>query len=317
MDLDRFLERCRRDQWAVADVAFDLTPPDLPREQEERVVQLFTDMVGVERLAGALFQEQARRTDDPVLKGVFETFVKDEVRHAQVAQMLADHYDVHHYRLYAMNPHLQRFAPHFVHALRYLSTEIATIYITTGELILDVALLRTLNDHVDDAMADRVMQLINRDESRHIAIDFHMVEHYAEHPEPPPHLSPREQVAAMWALFQVLRTARPFIREVFFQPMEVMDPSGVRMREAFRRLQMLATKPAVAARPFPRFLLGLQRAYDTPVVGKLAGRALARLAGVDPSVLTNLVSPDEADRARRTSMFDLAREAVSVKSALA
>ena len=51
---------------------------------------------GSSGLAGALFVEQEKRADDPTLRAIFRTFVRDEVRHAQVAQMLADFYDVHH-----------------------------------------------------------------------------------------------------------------------------------------------------------------------------------------------------------------------------
>ena len=58
------------------------------------VVQYFTDMAQIERLAGALFVEQERRAKDPVLKEIFTTFVTDEMRHSHVAQML-DHLRVH------------------------------------------------------------------------------------------------------------------------------------------------------------------------------------------------------------------------------
>src|SRR5207253_1657571 len=81
------------------------------------IVQLFTDMAGIERLAGALFHEQERRAKDPTLKAIFRTFVVDEVRHAQTAQMLADFYDVHRFRIYRMNRSLERFIPCFLNAI--------------------------------------------------------------------------------------------------------------------------------------------------------------------------------------------------------
>ena len=60
--------------------------------------------------------------------------------------------------------------------MRHLSPEVANVYITTGELILDVALLRSLDDYVADETTHAAMERINRDESRHIAVDFHMFE---------------------------------------------------------------------------------------------------------------------------------------------
>src|SRR5262249_9225450 len=99
MELLRMLDKCRRDQWRVGDIDWSLPPRPMSKEDEIIIVQLFTDMAGIERLSGALFVEQTRRAKDPVLKEIFETFVVDEVRHSHAAQMLADHYDVHHYKI--------------------------------------------------------------------------------------------------------------------------------------------------------------------------------------------------------------------------
>ena len=69
--------------------------------------------------------------------------------------------------------------PHFVDAIRYLDDDVANAYVTAGELILDIALLRSLDDYVADPTAAEAMRLINRDESRHIAVDYHLAEYYA------------------------------------------------------------------------------------------------------------------------------------------
>src|SRR5206468_12350466 len=74
---------------------------------------------------------------------------------------------------------LAGFFPYFLAAIVDLSDDIANLYITAGELMLDIALLRSIDDYVDDEMSAQVMHLINRDESRHIAVDYHMVEYYA------------------------------------------------------------------------------------------------------------------------------------------
>jgi hypothetical protein len=318
MDLARMLDKCTRDQWDISDVDWTRPPPDLPRDKEEAVVQYFTDMAAIERLAAALFEEQRRRATDPVLQQIFASFVKDEIRHSHVAQRLADHYDVHRYRHYQTDQALRRFAPPFVHAVRYLSAEYATVYITTGELILDVALLRSLEDYVDDVTCADVMQLVNRDESRHIAIDFRMIEYYASDAyqeelakEQAP--SVREQLEAWWAFAQVFRHARPFFRRVFFEPMRRTDPTGRRIREAFKRMQLLSAKPRVAARPFTRFLITLQRLHNHPVSGPVLGRILVRLTGVDGEYLRILYSDDEFRRAATLDIDTLAEEALAAK----
>src|SRR5262245_47200018 len=134
MDVRAMLDKCEREQWALSDLDWTVAPRPMSREVEIAIVQYFTDMAGIERLAGALFAEQARKATDPTLARIFRTFVKDEARHAAVAERLARHYDVHRYETYAMNPALVRFAPHFVDAVRYLSAEIANVYITAGEV---------------------------------------------------------------------------------------------------------------------------------------------------------------------------------------
>lgn len=318
MDLDRMLDKCRREQWSVGDLDWSGKPRAMSKDEEMAIVQYFTDMAGIERLAGALFLEQQRRTDDPTLREIFRTFVKDEVRHAHAAQMLADYYDVHHYKTYETSPSLRKFAPHFVNAIKYLSPEIANAYITGGELMLDIALLRSINDHVRDEMSQQAMNLINRDESRHIAIDYHMVDYYSspaylEKLRKQPRKPAREQVAALSAFAGVIYYARPFFQDVFFRPMQLVDPEGKRLREAFKRLQLLSAKPGVAARPFTKFLQAVQALYETPILRGTIGPLLERIAGVNGELIQTFYTEEEWRRAEKMSFEALAEEALSAK----
>ena len=179
MNLERMLTMCREGQWSVDELDWSVTPRAFTREQELAICQYFTDMSGIELLAAALFEVQRDSTDDPILARIFDSFVADERRHAVVARRLAAHYDTRSLRRYQINPNLERFRGPFLDVLHRVSPEVANAYITTGELLLDVALLRSLNDYVDDDMSQQAMARINRDESRHIAVDYYMVEHYA------------------------------------------------------------------------------------------------------------------------------------------
>lgn len=320
MDLDRMLGKCRRDQWTPEAIDFSIPPRPMRRDDEIAVVQYFTNMAGIERLAGALFAEQKRRAKDPRLVEIFESFVKDEVRHARVAEMLARHYDVHQYRRYEPDPHLVKFTPAFVDAIRHLTPEVANVYITTGEIILDVALLRSLDDFVADPVSAQAMTLINRDESRHIAVDFHMVEYYTsdeylEDQRQRPRRSLREHARAWTALGKMLYHARPFLSAVFFEPMELVDPSGKRLLEAFKRIQLVATKPRVAKRPFVRFMLTMQDLFRHPIAGAVFGRALIRVIGTDPKVIAKLYDDADEARAQTMSFDELAEETLGLKYA--
>ncbi len=319
MNLERMLEKCERNQWSVDDLDWTVTPKELSPEDEMAVVQYFMDMSGIERLAKALFEEQERRTNDPLLKKIFASFVIDEERHAVVAEKLAAHYDVHHYKSYDISPALVNFRPHFLAALRYFSEEVANAYILAGELILDVALLRSIDDHVDDEMSHQAMRLINRDESRHIAIDYHMVEYYSSEAyreilasQPPKSLSEHRRSAQ--SIIIMMYYAAPFLREVFLQPMSVVDPDGVRLREAFKRIHLVSNKPGVKKRPFFRFMTSMQQAYTQPLIKRLFGPLITRVVGVPGDLLTPLYDEEELARAGRMSYDELAEEALESKT---
>jgi hypothetical protein len=319
MDLERMLEMCKRDQWSIHDLDWSVPPKDFSPSDEQGIVQYFTDMAGIELMAGELFRVQHQQARDPVLREIFATFVKDEIRHSQVADRLAAHYNVHHYRDYRRNPHLVRFAHHFVTAIHHLSAEIANAYITTGELLLDVALLRSINDFVDDGMSHEAMKLINRDESRHIAVDYHMVEYYSSDEyqtwlATQPTKSASEQLVAWKALMLFMFHARPFFRDVFFAPMDLVDPSGKRLIEAFKRVQLLSSKPSVAARPFPKFMNTMRELFVHPVAGPVFGGTIERIMGVDGRVIRKLSTDEEERRAMQMSFDQLAQEALAAKT---
>lgn len=319
LDLDRMLESCRRDQWSVGDLDWTRKPREMSREDEMKIVQLFTDMSGIERLAGALFREQERRVSDPRLKAIFTSFVKDEVRHSHAGQMLADFYDIHHYKEYTMSDSLASFAPVFIDAVRHLSDDVANAYIVAGELILDIALLRSIDDFVDDEMSHEAMALINRDESRHIAIDYHMSEYYSsdafdEKRRAAKPLSAAERARGAATFAMMLYYGQPFISDVFLSPMAHLDPKGKRLREAFKRMQLLGRKEPNARLPFGRFLRSLDAAFNHPVAGKVVGGLAGRLAGVG-SFLERFYTPEELERARSMSYAELADEAISAKTA--
>jgi len=312
------LEKCVRDQWSIDDLDWELAPPNLPRDKEEAVVQAFLDMAGIEKLAGALFEVQRQKTTEPTLKKIFSTFVADEKRHAAVALRLSQHYDVHKYRTYVESDALTKFRPHFLRLVQDTSPEIANAYITSGELILDVALLRSLDDYVADDMSHRAMHLINRDESRHIAVDFHMTEHYcsdeymeliSKRPRP----SLREMARMAKVLGTMMWFAKPFLQQVFLAPMDRTDPSGRRIHEAFKRIQLVLRKPTVARSPFSRLMIKMQELYNRPILGKLFGRVFLRVLGAEDRAARILFTQDELKKTMGMSFDELAEEALSLK----
>ncbi len=317
------LDKCERLQWDPdADLDWSVAPRRFDRDTEMAVVQYFTDMAGIERLAAQLFAVQRDNTTDPTLRAIFQSFVVDEERHAIVAERLARHYDVHHYRPYRTNPHLVRFAAAFEHVLHHVSPEVANAYITSGEILLDIALLRSLDDFVDDDMSHQAMRLINRDESRHIAMDHYMVgyygsEEYARWEASQPAKPLLEQLRSALVVLAFMWKARPFLKAVFFEPMDMVDPSGRRLIEAFRRIQLVGLMGEAQGRPFNRFLRLLQDTFNHPIAGPFLGPLVVRLMGVDPRVIKRLYTEEDERRVRRMSAQELADETLAMKGAAA
>ena len=73
MNLERMLEKCRAGQWSVSDLDWSVPPRHLEPDAEQAVVQYFTDMAGIERLAGALFHLQSQKVRDPILQEILGT----------------------------------------------------------------------------------------------------------------------------------------------------------------------------------------------------------------------------------------------------
>ena len=96
-------------------------------------------------------------------------------------------------------------------------------------------------------------------------------------------------------------------------PMDVTDPSGRRMLEAFKRAQLITRKPEVAKRPFTRYFRSLQWVFNHPLLGRPLGGLAARMAGLDARVMRPLYSEQEEQRSLTMSLAKLAEEALAVK----
>jgi len=122
------------------------------------------------------------------------------------------------------------------------------------------------------------------------------------------------QLRGAWTFANMLYHAQPFIRDVFFTPMRLVDPDGKRFREAFKRMQLLGRREVAARRPFTKFLGFLQDGINHPVAGRFVGDFFSRVAGVEKDFMKTLFDEEELARARRMTYEEMAREALSAKT---
>ena len=178
MDLDRMLERIQDRQWALAD--FDWDAPGAERitdEQHEGLKAFMTDLVWIEQIGARGFAGLARAADDPTLAEIYRWFHAEEQRHANAELALM--------RRWGMldddqvpEPNINvRLAIDWLDAnADDLPLEALGTIIPMLEVALDGALVKFLLDEVHDPLCHEVFDRINADESRHLAVDFHVLE---------------------------------------------------------------------------------------------------------------------------------------------
>jgi hypothetical protein len=125
--------------------------------------------------------------------------------------------------------------------------------------------------------------------------------------------SPRELVRSTRSVVTMMWFAKPFLQEVFLAPMDRTDPSGRRIQEAFKRIQLVLRKPTVARTPFSKFMIGAQNLYNRPLIGKVFGKILLRALGAEDRAARILFTQDELARTSAMSFDELAEEALALK----
>jgi hypothetical protein len=122
-----------------------------------------------------------------------------------------------------------------------------------------------------------------------------------------------EQLAGVRAFATMTMWGRPFFRDVFFAPMNRTDPTGRRIREAFRRMQLLSVKPGLDELPIIKFWRTAMDLYGKPWMGPRGKEAIARIVGTEPRLMERFATEDEIARAKRMSFAELAEETLAAK----
>ncbi|WP_433786438.1 ferritin-like domain-containing protein [Actinomycetospora sp. CA-101289] len=177
-DLATMLEKIKNRQWALADV--DWAAPgaeSVTDEQRPRLRAFMADLVWVENIGARGFAAMATKAEDPTLREIYRWFDAEEQRHANAELalmrrwgMLADdEVPEPNVNVRLAIEWLDRYADGM--SLSVLGTVIPML-----EVALDGALVKFLLDEVRDPVCHEVFAKINADESRHLAVDFQVLE---------------------------------------------------------------------------------------------------------------------------------------------
>jgi hypothetical protein len=178
MDLDVMLAKIKDRQWALADIDWDAPGAEtISDEFRPRLKQFMADLTWIENVGARGFAAMAKKTPDRTLAEIYRYFHAEEQRHANAELALMKRWGMlsdgeipepnNNIRLAI--EWLDRFSDDM--PLSVLGTVIPML-----EVALDGALLKFLLEEVHDPVCHQVFEKINNDESRHIAVDFEVLD---------------------------------------------------------------------------------------------------------------------------------------------
>ncbi len=177
MDLAAMLDKIKDRQWALADIDWDAPGAETISEQfRPKLKSFMADLCWIENVGARGFAAMAKKTDDSTLAEIYRYFHAEEQRHANAELALMKRWDMidedelpePSVQIRLAIEWLDKYADDM--PLSVLGTVIPML-----EVALDGALLKFLLDEVTDPVCQQVFEKINSDESRHIAVDFEVL----------------------------------------------------------------------------------------------------------------------------------------------
>ena len=177
IDMDAMLSKIKDRQWALADIDWDAPGAELiTDEQRPKLKAFMADLCWIENIGARGFAALAKKAPTPTIAEIYRYFHAEEQRHANAELalmkrwgMLADG------EMPEPNVNIRLAIEWLDRYSDGMSLSILGTVIPMLEVALDGALLKFLLDEVDDPVCHQVFEKINNDESRHIAVDFEVL----------------------------------------------------------------------------------------------------------------------------------------------
>lgn len=178
MDLDNMLQKIKDKQWALVDIDWDAPGAELIEpELHAKLKPFMADLMWIENVGARGFAALAKKAPTPTLKSIYEHFHAEEQKHANAELALmrrwgmleGDEIPPPNVNVQLIINFLDRYSDQM--SLSFLGTVIPML-----EVALDGALIKFITDEVKDPIAQEAFQKINSDESRHLAVDFEVMD---------------------------------------------------------------------------------------------------------------------------------------------
>ncbi|MFT3900049.1 MAG: ferritin-like domain-containing protein [Gordonia sp. (in: high G+C Gram-positive bacteria)] len=178
LDLDNTLRVIKAKQWALADIDWEAPGAELIEpELHAKLKPFLSDLMWIENVGARGFAAMAKKAPTPTLKSIYEHFHAEEQKHANAELALmrrwgmldGDEIPSPNVNVQLVINWLDKHADGM--SLSFLGTVIPML-----EVALDGALIKFITDEVKDPVAQEVFRNINNDESRHLAVDYEVMD---------------------------------------------------------------------------------------------------------------------------------------------
>jgi hypothetical protein len=187
MDMDAMLAKIKDRQWALADIDWDAPGAEtITDEMRPKLKAFMADLCWIENVGARGFAALATKAPTPTIAEIYRYFHAEEQRHANAELALMKRWGMLEVKASDATGEVQYEMPepnvNIRLAIEWLdkysddmSLSVLGTVIPMLEVALDGALLKFLLDEVHDPVCHQVFEKINNDESRHIAVDFEVL----------------------------------------------------------------------------------------------------------------------------------------------
>lgn len=178
IDMETMLEKIKDRQWALADIDWDAPGAEtISDEFRPKLKAFMADLCWIENIGARGFAALAKKAPTPTIAEIYRYFHAEEQRHANAELALMKRWGMldegempePNVNIRLAIDWLDRYSDTM--PLSVLGTVIPML-----EVALDGALLKFLLEEVHDPVCHQVFEKINNDESRHLVVDFEVLD---------------------------------------------------------------------------------------------------------------------------------------------
>ncbi|MEO6794002.1 MAG: ferritin-like domain-containing protein [Mycobacterium sp.] len=177
IDLDVMLAKIKDRQWALADIDWDAPGAETISDEFRPKLKAFVaDLCWIENIGARGFAALARKAPTATLAEIYRYFHAEEQRHANAELALMKRWGMlDDGEMPEPNVNIRLAMQWLDDYADSMPLSVLGTVIPMLEVALDGALLKFLLDEVDDPVCHQVFEKINNDESRHLAVDFEVL----------------------------------------------------------------------------------------------------------------------------------------------